>query len=204
MFYHGFPTGRYDGLKGPLFSSMVSSEVFSEFEIVLGSVKQFSEVSNSSRRYKQFSEVSNSSRKSQTVLGSFKQLSEVSNSSQKSQIVLIEVSNSSRGIIQFSAVSNCPRTLKQLLVFGDTFCDLVILLTVIKFAYEVGLVRNMEFLQCMDGPKEGCQQLNPLEWCFIIHNTIMIKQDSLVKLSNLAVPSPGKESKAAGRVSKIL
>ena len=26
----------------------------------------------------------------------------------------------------------------------------------------------------------------------------MIKQDSLVKLRNLAVPSPGKESKAAG------
>ena len=33
-----------DGPEGPLFSSMVSSEVFSEFDIVLGSVKQFSEV----------------------------------------------------------------------------------------------------------------------------------------------------------------
>ena len=34
----------YDGPEGPLFSSMVSSEVFSEFYIVLGSVKQFSEI----------------------------------------------------------------------------------------------------------------------------------------------------------------
>ena len=166
MFYHGFRTWWYDGLKGPLFSSMVSSEGFSEFEIVLGSVKQFSEVLNSSQKcqtvfgsVKQFSEVSNSSRKSQTVLGSFKQFSEVSNSSRKAQTVLRslkqfseksqtvlgslkqfsevstvlrEVSNSSRDLRQFSAVSNCPRTLKQLLVFGDTFCDLVILLTVIK------------------------------------------------------------------------
>ena len=32
-----------NGPEGPLFCSMVSSEVFSEFDIVLGSVKQFSE-----------------------------------------------------------------------------------------------------------------------------------------------------------------
>ena len=32
---------NYDGPEGPLFSSMVSCEVFSESDIVLGSVKQF-------------------------------------------------------------------------------------------------------------------------------------------------------------------
>ena len=59
---------RYDGPGGPLFSSMVSCEVFSESDIVLGSVKGFSEVLNSSR-------------KSQAVLGTLIQFSKVSNSS---------------------------------------------------------------------------------------------------------------------------
>ena len=119
-----------------------------------------------------FLEVSNSSQKFERVLRSFKQFS--------------EVSNSSRGLKQFSAVSNCPRTLKQFLLLGDTFCDLVLLLIVIKFASKVGLMRNMEFLQCMDDPEDGCQQLNLIGRCFrnnkiinyhIIHNTTIVKQD---------------------------
>ena len=76
--------GMYDGPEGPLFFSMVFSEVFPESDIVLRSVKQFqgifrqfSEVSNSSRKFKQFLELSNSSWKSQTVLGSLKQFSEL-------------------------------------------------------------------------------------------------------------------------------
>ena len=145
---------------------MVSSEVFSEFDIFLGSVKQFSEVWKSSQ-------------KSQTVLGSHKQFSEVSNSSRKSQTVL-GASNSSRQ----SQTVLAP--LKQFLFLGDTFCDLVLLLIVIKFASEVGLMRNMEFLQCMDDPEDGCQQLNLIGRCFrnnkiinyhIIHNTTIVKQD---------------------------
>ena len=56
----------YDGSEGPLFSSMVSSEVFSEFDIVLRIVKQFQEI------FRQFSEDLNSPRKSQTVLGFLK------------------------------------------------------------------------------------------------------------------------------------
>ena len=119
-----------------------------------------------------FLEVSNSSQKFERVLRSLKQFS--------------EVSNSSRGLKQFSAVSNCPRTLKQFLLLGDTFCDLVLLLIVIKFASKVGLMRNMEFLQCMDDPEDGCQQLNLIGRCFrnnkiinyhIIHNTTIVKQD---------------------------
>ena len=119
-----------------------------------------------------FLEVSNSSQKFERILRSLKQFS--------------EVSNSSRGLKQFSAVSNCPRTLKQFLLLGDTFCDLVLLLIVIKFASKVGLMRNMEFLQCMDDPEDGCQQLNLIGRCFrnnkiinyhIIHNTTIVKQD---------------------------
>ena len=56
----------YDGPEGPLLSSMVSFEVFLESDIVLGSLRQFLELSNSSW-------------KSQTVLGIFKQFSKVSN-----------------------------------------------------------------------------------------------------------------------------
>ena len=76
----------YGGPEGPLLSSMVSCEVFLESDIVLGSLRQFLGLSNSSRKsqtilgiFKHFSEVSNSSRKSQTVLGIFKQFSKVSN-----------------------------------------------------------------------------------------------------------------------------
>ena len=58
----------YGGPEGPLLSSMVSCEVFLESDIVLGSLRQFLELSNSSR-------------KSQTILGIFKHFSEVSNSS---------------------------------------------------------------------------------------------------------------------------
>ena len=133
-----------------------------------------------------FLEVSNSSQKFERVLRSFKQFSEVTNSSLGSLKQFSEVSNSSRGLKQFSAVSNCPRTLKQFLLLGDTFCDLVLLLIVIKFASKVGLMRNMEFLQCMDDPEDGCQQLNLIGRCFrnnkiinyhIIHNTTIVKLD---------------------------
>ena len=86
----------YDCPEGRLFSSMVSCEVFTQSDIVLGSVEQFQEI------FRQFSEALNSSQKSQTVLRSFEQFSEVLNSSRKIQRVLesfkyfSEFSNSSR------------------------------------------------------------------------------------------------------------
>ena len=86
----------YDGSEGPLFSSMVSSEVFSEFDIALRIVKQFQEI------FRQFLEVLNSPWKSQAVLGSLKQFSQLSNSSRKSYTVpgsfkqFLELSNSSQ------------------------------------------------------------------------------------------------------------
>ena len=176
----------YDGPEGPLSSPMVSSE----FDIVLGSFKQFSEVINSSL-------------KSQTVFGSLKQLSEVLNSSRKSQAVL-GASNSSHQSQIVLALLNNFCFLAILFVISCYFHWL--LLIVIKVASKAGLICNMEFLQWMDGPEDGCQQLNLLGSCFrknkilsyhIIHNTTMVKQDSVVKLSNLVVPSARKESKAA-------
>ena len=92
----------YDGHEGPLFSSMVSCEVFSESDTVLGRSNSFRKFLDSSRKsktvlgsFKQFSEVSNSSRKFQTVLGNLKQLSEFLNSSPKSQTLLGNLKQSS-------------------------------------------------------------------------------------------------------------
>ena len=66
----------YDGPEGPLLSSMVSCEVFLESDIVLGSLRQFLELSNSSR-------------KSQAIIGIFKQFSELSYSQGSKKIVRI-------------------------------------------------------------------------------------------------------------------
>ena len=80
----------YNGQEGPLFSSMVSCEVFSESDVVLGRSNSFRKFLDSSRKsktvlgnLKQLSEFLNSSPKSQTVLGNLKQLSEVLDSSRK-------------------------------------------------------------------------------------------------------------------------
>ena len=85
-------------------------EVFLESDIVLGSLRQFLELSNSSWKsqtvlgiFKQFSKVSNRFWDFQTVLGSLKQFLEFLNSWRKSQTVL-------RIFKQFSEVSNSSLT----------------------------------------------------------------------------------------------
>ena len=88
----------YDGPEGPLFSSMVSYEVFLESDIVLRSVKQvkvsreFLDSSFMCQRvlgsFKQFSDSLNSTRRSQAVFGTLKQFSEFLNSSWNSRTVL--------------------------------------------------------------------------------------------------------------------
>ena len=71
---------------------------------------QFSEVSNSSKKFL------DSSRKSQTVLGSFKQFSEFLNSSRKFQTVL-------RSFKQFSEVSGSSRKFQTVLVSFKQFSE---------------------------------------------------------------------------------
>ena len=130
---------KYNGPERPPFSSMVSCEVFSKSDIVLGSLKQFSELWNTSRKsqivfgsLKQFSEFLNSSRNSHTVLGRFKQFSVALDGSWKSQTVLA-------GLKQLNVISNCPRSLKQFSVVADTFYHLVLFPLAVFDCCQIGL-----------------------------------------------------------------